>query len=82
MDSNYTKPINLGNPEEITMNDLAIIIKKLTKSKSIIINKDLPEDDPKKRKPNINKATYILNWKPKTNLTKGLIHTIYHYMNI
>tara|TARA_B100000427_G_scaffold308028_1_gene295975 strand:+ start:698 stop:1621 length:924 start_codon:yes stop_codon:yes gene_type:complete len=80
MNSDYTKPINLGNPEEITMNELAIIVKNLTKSHSDIVYTNLPEDDPKRRKPHIYKAKHILNWKPKTNLTQGLIHTIYHYM--
>ena len=67
-----TGPINLGNPSEITINDLAKLIIELTNSKSKIIKLELPEDDPKKRKPDISLAKKTLNWSPKTSLEEGL----------
>tara|TARA_Y100001970_G_C14025820_1_gene745955 strand:+ start:59 stop:988 length:930 start_codon:yes stop_codon:yes gene_type:complete len=79
MKSNYTQPINLGNPNEISMNTLAYKIKELTKSQSELQYLPLPKDDPTRRKPNIKKAQTILQWKPTTSLVQGLIHTIYYY---
>ncbi len=76
------EPINLGNPEEIKIIDFAYIIKKLTNSKSKIVFKPLPEDDPKQRKPDITKAIKLLNWKPKVSLEKGLKLTIDYFKNI
>lgn len=76
MSSKYSKPINLGNPTEITILDLAKKIKKLTKSKSKIVFKSLPQDDPVKRKPDINLAKKILKWEPKVDLDQGLKTTI------
>lgn len=64
--------INLGNPKEYNIKDFAQIIKKMTNSKSTIIFKDLPQDDPKQRKPNITKAKTILRWEPKVDLREGL----------
>jgi UDP-glucuronate decarboxylase len=81
MDSDYDKPLNLGNPAETTIKELAEIIKELTNSESEIIYKEIPIDDPTRRKPDITKATNILNWYPTTDLTQGLIHTIFYYMN-
>ena len=81
MDSDYNKPLNLGNPEETTIAKLAEMIKTLTNSESEIIYKEIPIDDPTRRKPDITKATAILNWYPTTDLTQGLIHTIFYYMN-
>ena len=68
--------INLGNPEEYKILDFAQIIKKLIHSKSLIIFKDLPQDDPKKRKPDIIKAKKNLKWKPNLELKEGLKKTI------
>ena len=68
--------INLGNPEEHTIIDLARIIIKKTGSNSDIIHKPLPEDDPRKRCPDITRAMNILGWKPKTVLDSGLDETI------
>ena len=81
MDSDYGEPLNLGNPEETTIKELAEMIKELTNSESEIIYKEIPIDDPTRRKPDITKATTILNWYPTTDLTQGLIHTIFYYMN-
>ncbi len=75
-------PLNLGNNNEITVRDLALLIKKMTNSKSKLIFKTLPKDDPKLRKPDITNAKKILNWKPKNSLVKGLKKTIDHYKNI
>jgi len=67
---------NLGNPEEYKIIDFARIIKELLKSPSEIIFKPLPQDDPKRRRPDITKAKKILDWKPKTSLKEGLGKTI------
>lgn len=77
-----TGPINLGNPHEISIKDLATRIIELTNSKSTIIFKDLPSDDPKIRCPNIEKAKSILNWKPTVSLEDGLIKTINYFDGI
>lgn len=76
MNSNINEPINLGNPNEFTMLELAKLITAIIKTKSKIVFKPLPQDDPKKRQPDIRKAKKILNWSPKVNLEKGLKKTI------
>ena len=70
-----TGPINLGNPTEFTILELAQQVIELTGSKSVINFKDLPSDDPKQRKPNIDKAKVILNWSPVVDLESGLKKT-------
>ena len=84
MDSgeNITGPFNFGNPNEISIGQLAKIILKLTDSKSKIIYQKLPEDDPKRRKPDINKAINILDWNPYFDLNEGLIKTIQYFKKI
>ena len=72
----YHNPVNLGNPNEITILELAEMIKKLTNSKSKIVFRPIPEDDPKVRMPDITKAKKHLNWEPKVNLEEGLKKTI------
>lgn len=79
MNSDYAGPINIGNPQEITILDLAKKIKQLTNSKSEIIFKDLPKDDPVRRKPDIEKAKQILKWEPKVDLEEGLKRTIDYF---
>jgi len=76
---NTTGPYNAGNPNEINMNDLAKKIIKITKSNSQITYKKLPQDDPIKRKPNIEKIIKKLKWKPKTSLENGLKKTISYF---
>jgi len=72
--------INLGNPEEHTVLEYATIIKKLTGSESkITFKKPLPQDDPKKRKPDIEKAKKIIDWQPKTPLEEGLKKTVNYF---
>lgn len=75
-DSSVTGPINLGNPVEFTMLELATEVIKVTNSKSTIEFHELPQDDPKQRKPDISKAKKILGWEPKINLADGLKMTI------
>lgn len=79
MASNYVYPMNIGNPEEITVKELANIILKLTNSNSKIIYKDLPSDDPTNRKPDITKAKQILNWTPTYDLESGILKTIEYF---
>lgn len=71
--------INIGNPTEKTISEIADIIKKLTQSKSEIIFKTIGRDDPKKRCPDISKAKKLLNWEPKINLEDGLNKTINYF---
>ena len=78
-DDDVTGPINIGNPNEFTMLELANKIIHLTSSKSKIIYQKLPLDDPKKRKPNIDKATKVLGWRPEIQLDKGLSKTIKYF---
>lgn len=82
MNSNYINPVNLGNPGEFTIKDLAKKILKLTNSKSDIIYKELPQDDPIQRKPDISLAKKVLGWKPSINLEKGLVKTIDYFKSI
>lgn len=77
-----TGPINLGNPHEFTMLQLAELILKLTNSKSKIIFKALPQDDPKQRKPDISVAQHVLQWQPKVSLEDGLKETIGYFQNL
>ncbi|MFH1504621.1 MAG: UDP-glucuronic acid decarboxylase family protein [Candidatus Omnitrophota bacterium] len=79
MEADYKWPINLGNSCEFKVIDLAKKILKLTGSKSKIKYEPLPEDDPKKRKPNLSKAESVLNWKPKVSLEEGLKRTIEYF---
>lgn len=71
MESDYKGPVNIGNPEEHTIKEMAELIKQMTHSDSEIVYKDLPSDDPKKRKPDITVAK-SLGWKPETELRMGL----------
>lgn len=76
MTSKLNEPVNLGNPDEHQISDIAKIIKAMAKSKSTIVFKKLPEDDPHKRCPDISKAKKYLKWQPKVNLKEGLKGTI------
>jgi len=83
MSSNDVKgeTINLGNPSEVTIRELAEKVKKLVNSSSETVFKELPKDDPKRRCPDISKAREILNWEPKIDLDTGLNKTIEWFMN-
>ena len=78
-DKEFTGPINLGNPEEYSIKELSEIIIELTGSKSKLVFKVLPNDDPKQRQPDISLAKERLNWEPKTQLREGLGKTIDYF---
>ena len=74
-----TGPINLGNPNEFTMRELAELVVELTGSRSEIVYRPLPADDPRQRQPNITKARTVLGWEPKVALRDGLVDTIAYF---
>jgi len=78
-DKNFQGPINLGNPSERTINELAALIIEMTNSTSKTSYKKLPSDDPVKRKPDITRAKEILNWEPKIDIKEGLRNTIEYF---
>lgn len=80
--SNETEPVNIGNPVEITILQFAKEVLEITGSKSKIIYKELPEDDPKVRQPDISKAKRVLNWEPKVTRTEGLKKTINYFKEV
>ncbi len=77
--ANFTSPVNLGNPNEISINELARIIIELIGSKSKIVYKSLPKDDPKRRLPDIPLAKKMLGWQPEIALKDGLLKTIDYF---
>jgi UDP-glucuronate decarboxylase len=79
LDSKEPGPINLGNPVEFTIRELAESVITLTGSQSQIITKPLPEDDPKQRQPDITLAKKILDWEPTIQLEEGLLKTISYF---
>lgn len=79
MNQDYKGPVNIGNPNEITIKILAEKVINLTCSDSKLINLELPKDDPTNRKPDITKAKRYLNWKPKVDLNEGLKRTIEYF---
>ena len=72
-------PINIGNPKEFTMLQLASLVIELTGSRSRIVHRPKPEDDPRQRRPDISKAHDVLSWAPRTDLSDGLIRTIAYF---
>jgi len=72
----FIGPVNIGNPNEFTIRQLAEVVIRLTNSQSKIIYMALPNDDPKQRKPDISLAQEKLNWSPTVQLEEGLIRTI------
>ena len=79
MQSSLTGPVNLGNPGEFTVKELAMMVLRLTQSSSKIVYKDLPQDDPQQRRPNISLARDKLSWEPKVDLETGLKETIEYF---
>ena len=77
--SDYKLPMNIGNPDEISILQLAREIIELTGSKSKIVFKELPQDDPKIRQPDITKAKEILGWSPKIQREEGLRKTLGYF---
>ncbi len=80
--SDYAQPVNIGNPNEITINEFAQEILKLTGANQNIIYKPLPTDDPKQRKPDITRARAILNWEPKVSREEGLKLTFDYFKTL
>jgi UDP-glucuronate decarboxylase len=78
----FIGPVNLGNPQEITILELAETILELTESKSKIVSRPLPQDDPKQRRPDISLANEKLDWAPKTNVRDGLEKTIAYFKRL
>ena len=74
-----TGPINIGNPDEFTILDLAKMVIELTNSRSRIVHRALPEDDPKQRQPDVARAKEALDWTPRTPLRDGLVPTISYF---
>jgi UDP-glucuronate decarboxylase len=74
-----TGPINIGNPQEFAILELATAVIELTGSRSRIVHRPLPQDDPRQRSPNIAQAQQVLGWKPHTNLKEGLKRTIAYF---
>jgi dTDP-glucose 4,6-dehydratase len=77
--SKENDPVNIGNPREMTIREIAETIIRLTGSKSRIVSKPLPIDDPKQRRPDITRARTLLNWEPKVELEHGLVETIEYF---
>ncbi len=80
-DNNFVGPVNIGNPVEFTMWELAHKVIQLTESNSKILQQSLPQDDPRQRRPNISQAKAMFNWEPKIDLEQGLIKTINYFKN-
>jgi len=78
-DDEFIGPVNLGNPNEFTMWDLAKKVLELTGSSAEVIQMPLPQDDPKQRQPNISLAKSMLNWEPTIQLEEGLLKTIEYF---
>jgi UDP-glucuronate decarboxylase len=74
-----TGPINIGNPAEFSILELATVILKMTNSRSRIVHRQLPQDDPQQRQPDITKARNLINWEPHTALEDGLAKTINYF---
>ena len=79
MESDVNDPVNIGNPQEMTIEAIARMIIKLTGSKSKLVYRPLPEDDPKVRQPDITRARTLLGWEPKIGLEEGLTRTLEYF---
>jgi dTDP-glucose 4,6-dehydratase len=79
MESNTNEPVNIGNPNEVTIEQIARTIIKLVGSTSQIVYRPLPVDDPKQRKPDITRARTLLKWDPKVGLEEGLLRTVDYF---
>jgi UDP-glucuronate decarboxylase len=82
MDSGETGPVNVGNPGEHTMLELAEKVLRLTGSRSRLVFKPLPQDDPRRRCPDISLAKSMLGWRPEVDLEDGLQRTIHHFRGL
>ena len=77
--SDQNDPINIGNPREMTIKEIAETIIRMTGSSSTLVQRPLPTDDPKQRRPDITRARTLLNWEPKVQLEEGLVKTIEYF---
>jgi dTDP-glucose 4,6-dehydratase len=77
--SSENDPVNIGNPREMTIKEIAETIIRMTGSKSKIVYRDLPTDDPKQRRPDVTRATTLLSWEPRVPLEEGLVKTIEYF---
>ncbi len=80
--SDFSEPVNLGNPDEITIREFADEIIRLTGAKTKIVYRDLPHDDPKKRRPDITLAKKVLDWTPKVHRSEGLEKTLAYFKSL
>ena len=80
--SDYAQPVNIGNPDEITIKEFGEEILKLTGAQQKLISLPLPTDDPKQRKPDITKAKNILGWEPKVSRAEGLKITYEYFKSL
>ncbi|MBC7418438.1 MAG: SDR family NAD-dependent epimerase/dehydratase, partial [Pedobacter sp.] len=78
----YASPVNIGNPDEITIKQFCEEIIKLTGTSQKIVYRELPQDDPKQRRPDITKARTLLNWEPKVNRAEGLKITYAYFKSL
>jgi dTDP-glucose 4,6-dehydratase len=78
-DSSVNEPVNIGNPQELSIEEIARVIIRMTGSSSRLVNRPLPTDDPKVRKPDITRARTLLGWEPKVSLEEGLTSTIEYF---
>jgi dTDP-glucose 4,6-dehydratase len=79
MESDLNEPVNIGNPHEMTIEEIARTIVRMTGSSSKLVYRPLPEDDPKVRQPDITKARTLLGWEPKVGLEEGLTKTLEYF---
>jgi dTDP-glucose 4,6-dehydratase len=79
MESEVNEPVNIGNPQELRLEDLARLVIRLTGSSSRVVHQPLPEDDPKVRQPDITRARTLLGWEPRVSLEDGLTRTIEYF---
>jgi len=79
MDANTNDPVNIGNPHEVTIEDIARTIIRLVGSRSTLVYRPLPVDDPKQRRPDITRARTLLGWEPKVGLEEGLLKTVDYF---
>ena len=80
--SDVTGPVNIGNPDEFTMIELAEKVLQLTGSKSRLVRQPLPQDDPRQRQPDISLAKKMLDWSPRVSLDDGLVETIAYFKRL
>ncbi len=79
MDAKTNEPVNIGNPHEVTIAEIARIVIRITGSTSRLVSRPLPIDDPKQRRPDITRARQVLSWEPKVDLEEGLLKTVGYF---